>query len=303
MLSWLQSGDQDVYSLIARKNYPKAIKILQRDLKADVDSVHLRQMLADVWARIGESAKAVEILERLVDEFVAAGFVTKALAVLKKIQRIDPASPGVERRLATLLEQQDGYFFDAPAPGNETPQRPQPESRTSDVRNSSDAPVVKMRHPEATSELRADWLEHAVDERRDFHWSPLLSGFSKKELAALLGGLRLLIKKPGAIIYGEDEPGESMFILSSGKARLYRRDGVGRYQQAGMLHEGQFFGEASVLTTSQRLSTITAVAECELLELDKRTFDRISLSNPHLRKTIQDLYQRRASFETASLAY
>ena len=68
-----------------------------------------------------------------------------------------------------------------------------------------------------------------------------------------------------------------------------------------MLQDGQFFGEASVLTESHRLSTITAAMECELLELDKRIFDQISANYPRVRETIQDLYDRRASFETASI--
>lgn len=307
MLSWLQSNDDDVYALIARKNYPKAVKALQRQLQAEPESVHLRQTLADVWSHLGEPTKAVEILGGLADELVAKGFVTKAIAVLKKIQRIDPSSAIVEHRLSRLLEEQDGYFFEETRPIDVPVQGLLPRAArrraTERSEDPTDPATFRPRPPEETSELVSDWFEHAVDERRDFHWSPLLSGFGRRELAELIGGLRLLVKKPGAIVYGEDEPGESMFILSSGKCRLYRRDGSGRYQQVGMLHEGQFFGEASVLTVSQRLSTVTAVGECELLELDKRTFDRISLRNPHLRKTVQDLYQRRASYETASLGY
>ncbi|MEM7586269.1 MAG: cyclic nucleotide-binding domain-containing protein [Acidobacteriota bacterium] len=298
MLGWLQKGEQDVYALIARKNYPKAIKVVEQQLRSNPRSVHLRQLLGDLWVQAGNRSKAIDILEQLADEFVAEGFIAKAIAVLKKIQRIEPARADIEQQLTRLLQPVDeeaaalGLDLVRPPVVDETPEpeaeEPEPEA-------------PKRRIPEATSELRADWFDEAVDRRRDFHWSPLLADFSRDELAALIGGLRLLVKKPGAIIYGEDEPGNSMFILSTGRARVYRRDVHGRYQQAGMLQEGQFFGEASVLTESHRLSTITAAVECELLELDKRIFDQISETYPRVRETIQDLYQRRASFETASI--
>ncbi len=292
MLSWLQRSDQDVYALIGRKSYSKAIKLLEQQLRSDPQSVHLRQLLSDVCVRAGQSTKAVGILEQLVDEFVAEGFIAKAIAVLKKIQRIEPSRSDIDQQLTRLLQPVDeeaaALGLDLVRPPLEDDKPPTPEPPTG-------------RFPEATSELRADWFDDAVDARRDFHWSPLLADFSRDELAALIGGLRLLVKKPGAIIYGEDEPGDSMFILSTGRARVYRRDPSGRYQQAGMLQEGQFFGEASVLTESHRQTTITAAMECELLELDKRIFDQISAQYPRVRETIQDLYDRRASFETASL--
>ncbi|MCP3962956.1 MAG: cyclic nucleotide-binding domain-containing protein [bacterium] len=289
MLSWLKSGDQDVYALIARKNYPKAIKVLQRELKAGPGSVHLRQLLADVWVLAGERTQAIEILESLVDEFADDGFVTKAIAMLKKIQRIDPGR-SENRRLAALLNADE-------------PERDVPlvQAHLEDTQTSEIATVID--HPEVTSELRANWFDNAVGERRDFRWSAILEGFGKDDLAALIGGLRLLVKKPGAIIYGEDEPGNSMYILASGMARVYRRNPRGQYEQAGVLHEGQFFGEASVLIGSNRLSTITAAEECELLELDTETFERISKRSPQLREKIKHLYDRRASFETASLDY
>ncbi|MEM7354131.1 MAG: cyclic nucleotide-binding domain-containing protein [Acidobacteriota bacterium] len=291
MLNWLQS-DRDVNTLIARKNYPRAIHLLQLELQKNAQSVHLRQQLADVWAKAGQPAKAIRILEELVDEFITEGFVAKAIAVLKKIQRIDPTRSGVDLQMASLLQQREE---DAPAFRSPRLQ----ESFEEGLLELSDSATLQP--PEATSELRADWFEDAVDARRDFHWSPLLAGFDREELAALIGGLRLLIKKPGAIIYAEDEPGESMFILSSGKARVYRRTGTGRCQQTAVLHEGQFFGEGSVLTVSHRLSTVTAALECELLELDKEKFDQISTQHPRLRETIQNLYHQRASMETRGL--
>ena len=48
MLSWL--GTRDVNQLIARRQYGRAIKELERQLRADPKSVHLRKLLADYAA-------------------------------------------------------------------------------------------------------------------------------------------------------------------------------------------------------------------------------------------------------------
>ncbi len=289
MLNWLQ-GDQDVYALIARKNYPRAVKVLNRQLRKNPRSVHLRQLLADVLTRLDERQQAIAILEPLVDEFVAEGFAAKAIAMLKKIQRIDPGRSDIDGKLATLIEAQDAGTAESHVPLIRAHLE---DTQEAPLEATAEVPAAFGEPPMRTSELRADWFEEAVEERQDFHWSPLLAGFTREELAALIGGLRLLIKNPGAIIYGEDEPGSSLFILASGKARVYRRDGSGHYEQVDVRQEGDFFGEASVLTLSNRRFTVTAITECELLELDRATFDRLSKRFPKVYETIQQLHDSR----------
>ncbi len=289
MLSWLQ-GDQDVYALIARKHYPKAVKLLRQQLRKSPRSVHLRQLLADVYTQVGERGQATSILEPLVDEFVAEGFVAKAIAMLKKIQRIDPDRSDIDVKLAALIEGKDAGATESHVP--------LVRAHLEDTRDDLTLPSAEVatsaaEPPMRTSEFRADWFDEAVEERQDFHWSPLLAGFTREELAALIGGLRLQVKNPGAIIYGEDEPGSSLFILASGKARVYRRGGSGHYEQVDVRQEGDFFGEASVLTLSNRRFTVTAITECELLELDRATFDRLSKRFPRVYDTIQQLHDSR----------
>ena len=289
MLSWLQ-GEQDVYALIARRNYPKAVKLLKQQLRKKPRSVHTRQLLADVLTRLDKREQAIAVLEPIVDDLVAEGFVAKAIAMLKKIQRIDPERSDIEQKLAALIESKDASAGESHVP--------LVRAHLEDTRDELSLPSAEIltagtEPPMRTSEFRADWFDEAVEERQDFHWSPLLAGFTREELSALIGGLKLLVKNPGAIIYGEDEPGSSLFILASGKARVYRRDGAGHYEQVDVRQEGDFFGEASVLTLSNRRFTVTAITECELLELDRATFDRLSKRFPKVYETIQKLHDSR----------
>ncbi len=286
MLSWFQ-GKQDVNRLIARGQYPKAIKLLQRHIRDDPESVHLRKMLADVLERDGQKRRAIEVLEGLVQEFSTEGFVTKAIAVLKKIQRIDPEQSDAEVMLDTLVKMRGK---DGP-PSIFTPPRPPAPSRAEptkvDPPTADEGMVTSILMP---SEF---WFDDAAEGRDDFNWSPLFNDFSKDELAAMIGGLRLMIKKPGSIIYTEAEPGDSLFVLSSGSARVYRKNKAGHNEQVSVLHEGGVFGTPSVLQGTPRNRTITAITECELLELEKTTFDQITATYPRVAELVKELHENR----------
>src|SRR5262245_28958497 len=96
-------GKADIGELIARKRYPQAIEAIRDQLKGE-DNPKLRMQLADVLVMAGRTAEAVPVLIRLADEHAAAGMMARAMALLKKVQRIDPGRPGVESRIATFAQ-------------------------------------------------------------------------------------------------------------------------------------------------------------------------------------------------------
>ena len=293
MLSWLQSR-KDVNRLIARGQYSKAIKELEKLLRKNPESAHLRKLLASVLERDGQKRRAVEVLEELAQEYSSEGFVTKAIAVLKKIQRIDPEQSDADVMLETLVK-----IRGRDKAGGSLPQTPRVERRGTGpapmiVPKSEVHAATDFDEGMETSILMPSefWFEEAAARQRSFNWSPLFNDLSQEELAAVVGGLRLLIKKPGSIIYTEGEPGDSFFVLSTGRARVYRRNSAGRNEQQTVLCEGEVFGTSSILEGSPRGRTITAITECELLELDKATFEGLTASQPRMGELIRELHQR-----------
>ncbi|MEM6793057.1 MAG: cyclic nucleotide-binding domain-containing protein [Acidobacteriota bacterium] len=269
MLKWFGDGD-DVGALLAKRQYSKAIKILDRKLRDSPESVSMRLQLADALEKSGDTHRALQILAKLVDDLAAEGFVAKALAILKKIQRIDPTA-SVEGRLAKLV----------------------PETAVSASASASGTSSVHDGHSSVvTSEyvLSDVWIGDA-EKRDNFHWSPLFSGLSSEEIWELFSNIRLTVKKPGSIIYTEGEPGSSLYVLANGTARCYRRDTFGRNRQVNLLRSGDFFGTRCVLQDEQRVRTVTAAKECELLEIDKASFDRIATKHPHLREQVLKIAQ------------
>ncbi len=301
MLSWLQ-GNKDVNQLIARGQYPKAIKLLQKHLREDPKSIHLRKMLADVLERDGQRHRAIEVLEGLVQEFSSEGFVTKAIAVLKKIQRIDPEQSDADEMLDTLIKirSRDRHSKQARSAARPAPRAGGRAGGRAGVRpklrlRSKKAPPAEGDAGLETSVIMPSefWFEEAAEGRDGFNWSPVFNDFSKHELMAMIGGLRLLIKKPGSIVYTEGEPGASLFVLSSGSVRVYRRDATGHNDQVAVLHEGEVFGTPSILFGKPRNRTIIALTECELLELHKETFENVAKTHPRGAELVRELHDTR----------
>jgi hypothetical protein len=103
MLSWL-SGGQSVPQLIAAKKWDKAVVQLQAEIKNSPRDPRTRMQLADVLIEAGRGKDAVPILLKLAQDFGTEGSAPRAIAVLKKIERIQPGRADVQKALAALIK-------------------------------------------------------------------------------------------------------------------------------------------------------------------------------------------------------
>ena len=125
--------------------------------------------------------------------------------------------------------------------------------------------------------------------------SPLFRDFSVDEMVAVIQGLKLLSFERGEAILKEGQPGGSLYMLTSGRVRAFKKDGAGKQSALGDLKEGAFFGEMSILTGQPRMASVVALARCELLELDRPTLDDITKSHPHVWDVLREFAEKRAA--------
>ncbi|MBK5258199.1 MAG: cyclic nucleotide-binding domain-containing protein [Thermoanaerobaculia bacterium] len=127
--------------------------------------------------------------------------------------------------------------------------------------------------------------------------SPLFEVLSTEEREALIREMDLESHEEGAVIISEGDPGDSMYIISSGEVRVYTRGTTARPGSVYLakLGEGDFFGEVSVLTGKPRTATITASKPTELLRLDKEKLDTALSKYPRIRKVLDEIYRKRAT--------
>jgi len=125
--------------------------------------------------------------------------------------------------------------------------------------------------------------------------SPLFRDFAVDEMVAVIQGLKLLTFERGQAILREGQPGTSLYTLTSGRVRVFRKEPVtGKQKPLGDLKEGAFFGEISILTGQPRMASIVALTRCELLELDRPTLDEIAKAHPHVWDVLREFAGKRS---------
>jgi len=125
--------------------------------------------------------------------------------------------------------------------------------------------------------------------------SPLFQSFSVDEMVAVIQGLKLLAFEPRQFIIREGDPGDALYMLTSGTVRAFRKNAAGKHATLGELTEGAFFGEGSILTGKPRAASVVAWSPCELLELDRATLDSIVSTHPHVWDVLQEFAAQRSA--------
>jgi hypothetical protein len=306
-LAWLSGSKAlSIEELIARKKYGKAVELLRDQFRQGSRDPRMRLQLADVLILAGKGSEAIPILTGLADEFAREGFAAKSIAILKKIDKIEPGRADVEQKLAHLIHQEKQRTAPAPSAPPPVPAAPQPASLGIEERAPDEIPPDELA-PMSEEAFGEELLEvaHALadelpvlDEPLETAApavaSPLFSDFSEAELVAVMHGMRLLSFEAGDIVITEGEPGDSLFVLTTGSVKAFIRNPSGRHVLVREMSEGAFFGEISILTGKPRTATVTAATRCELLELDKAALDRISETHPGVRKALKEFYDQRA---------
>jgi len=102
-----------------------------------------------------------------------------------------------------------------------------------------------------------------------------VSIFAHLDDAALLGLLRQMSVKRwhgGAIIVGQQEAGDALYVLASGQAKVVLFGENGREMTLSVLGAGDFFGEMSLFDGKPRSANVVAMEDSVLLVLERPSF-------------------------------
>jgi CRP-like cAMP-binding protein len=258
----------------------------------------MRLRVAAVLLRAGKYEDTVPILVRLADDLARQGYPEKAIAVLKKIERI-------QRRHVEELSLAPRSKSAAPAGGAgpaEPPaglpaRRPAPANTEGYFQDWLLDMVRKVVRPVPSASFEVTPVDSSTLRAYapGLLASPLFVGFSEDELLAVIRELRLLTFEAGDIVVTEGEPGESVFILAVGTVKVFTRDPGGRSVALASLKEGGFFGEISALSGRSRTATVTVAAHSEMLELERAALDALDVSHPGVRVVLEAAYRERTT--------
>jgi len=100
----------------------------------------------------------------------------------------------------------------------------------------------------------------------------------------------------GKVVFAENEPGRSMYVIESGQVRLTRtnmREAGEIVTELAVIGPPAFFGEMALFDRKPRSATATAVGDVELREVSRKDVERELARNPRLALELLERMSRR----------
>ncbi len=92
--------------LVAKGKIEPAIKEYERLLDDNPNDVNTLNRIGDLWVRINRNDEGVKVFGKIADHYAKDGFFLKAIAIYKKINKLDPSKLEVYAKLADLYAKQ-----------------------------------------------------------------------------------------------------------------------------------------------------------------------------------------------------
>src|SRR5229473_3567950 len=92
--------------LVAKGKIDAAIKEYERLLDDNPNDVNTLNRIGDLWVRINRNDEAVKVFTKIADHYSKDGFFLKAIAIYKKINKLDPSKLDIYAKLADLYGKQ-----------------------------------------------------------------------------------------------------------------------------------------------------------------------------------------------------
>ncbi len=87
------------------------------------------------------------------------------------------------------------------------------------------------------------------------------------------------------VVFRRGDPGDSFWVIQSGKIRVFRSDDQGVEITLSELGPGQSFGEVALLTGEARSASVETLEETQALVLTKEQFEQVLKSHPEVSLT------------------
>jgi ATP-binding cassette subfamily B protein len=132
-----------------------------------------------------------------------------------------------------------------------------------------------------------------VDARR-LKFFPILERLDEKQLGELAPFFATETFQPGREIVRQNDPGDKFYIIARGKVEVWRtEEQSGRMTRVAVLHDGDYFGEITLITGFPRTATVRTLTVCTCISLERGQFNRMLDRFPDLQRQISEVAVQR----------
>ncbi len=273
---------------VAECNWQRALAIFAEAVRRQPSDHRARMLAARCYAKLGETERAVTAYHAAAEGLLRRGYLLSGIAACQ--QALPLARK--EKRIAETLARIHARAARA-AGGKALVPPPLPPESLYDGKIQGD--LMTMTGSElsdlAINVLAAPDLSGLADTNE----RPPLPLFAELELPAFLDLVELMDYRElndGEVFCREGEGGDRIFVLVAGKAEVSRR--IDQYsKRLAFLGGGSIFGEISMLTGTPPTSTVSAVGEVEVLEIERKDLNELSRKYPSVPAVLTTFAQKR----------
>jgi len=110
----------------------------------------------------------------------------------------------------------------------------------------------------------------------------LLDNLTQTETDIVMAHAKTRSYKKNSIIMTEGDTSDCLYMVKSGRVKIYVSEEDGKELTLNMMEQGDYFGELSMLDGNPRSTSAVTVGNTELLIIQKQDFEKVLKSNPEI---------------------
>ena len=123
-------------------------------------------------------------------------------------------------------------------------------------------------------------------ETKILHGIPLFESLRESETQIIASLIEVSRWSKDSVVVKEGEESSCLYIILTGKVKVFLIDESGEEIILNYLHEGDYFGEVSLFDDGQRSASVITLADSYLGKLEKDVFMELMSSYPDLGMSI-----------------
>lgn len=273
---------------VAEGNWEKALACFAESVRRQANDHRSRMLAARCYAKLGENERAVTVLHACAEGLLRRDYLLSGIAACRQALPLAPREKRIRETLARIHARAARIVG-----GKASVPPPLPPESLYDGQVTNDLMTLTGSElsDTAISVLASpDTGGHADPDAR-----PPLPLFAELERDAFVELVELLEYRElqdGDAICTEGEGGDRIFVLVAGKAEVSRRV-EGQEKRLAFLGGGSIFGEMSLLTGSPPTSTVRAVGDADVLEIERKDLNELARNYPSVPQVLATFAQTR----------
>lgn len=273
---------------VAEGNWEKALACFAESVRRQANDHRSRMLAARCYGKLGEKERAVTVLHACAEGLLRRDYLLSAIAACRQALPLAPREKRIRETLARIHARAARIIG-----GKASVPPPLPPESLYDGQVSGDLMTLTGSElsDTAINVLAApDPGGQADPEARPP--LPLFADLPREAFVDLVELVEYRELQDGEAICAEGEGGDRIFVLVAGKAEVSRRV-EGQEKRLAFLGGGSIFGEMSLLTGAPPTSTVRAVGDADVLEIERKDLNELARNHPNVPQILAEFAQTR----------